>query len=195
MTVEYCQAYCMSNNMPLAGVEYGSECYCGMSLGFNSSAGFTGCNMACAGNSSQTCGGPSRLNVYNYTLYIAPAIVPKVQDFKYQGCYPDNVGGRTLGAYTFANSTAMTAELCVAGCGGRGYAYAGLEYTSECWCANKLAAGIAAVADDKCKANLCPGNKREYCGPGNYLIVYQNQTAVGGAATSRLRRFVADEWW
>src|SRR6266851_4167521 len=32
------------------------------------------CNMACSGNSSETCGGPNRLNVYNYTGTNLPPI-------------------------------------------------------------------------------------------------------------------------
>jgi len=35
-----------------------------------------GCTMACAGNSTEFCGGPSRLNVYNFTGTITAPVTP-----------------------------------------------------------------------------------------------------------------------
>lgn len=35
-----------------------------------------GCNMPCQGNSSELCGGPNRLNVYNYTGVITTVPTP-----------------------------------------------------------------------------------------------------------------------
>jgi hypothetical protein len=51
------------------------ECYCGSTLGnTNSQAPIDECSMLCAGNSLQFCGGPNRMNVYNYTGNDLPAI-------------------------------------------------------------------------------------------------------------------------
>ena len=63
-------------------------------------------------------------------------------------------------------------EYCVAACSGKGYAYAGLEYGSQCFCGNTLGTGSENVADSQCQVMLCPGNKGEYCSAGNRLIVY-----------------------
>jgi hypothetical protein len=71
MTVEKCAAFCKSNNNTVAGVEYGTQCYCGDTIaGFSVSSGGQdpiayGCNMPCGGNSAEYCGGPVRLNVYS----------------------------------------------------------------------------------------------------------------------------------
>jgi hypothetical protein len=178
MTIESCQAFCLSKNLPLAGLEYARECYCGTALQSYSAVGYTGCNMPCAGNaagSTAICGGSSRLSVYNYTAYTPPMLVPSVnavKTYKLQGCYTEPNGARALPNYSFSNSTAMTAEYCVSGCQQKGYTWAGMEYGQECWCANALNANSVKVADGQCNM-LCPGNKREYCGAGSRLAVYK----------------------
>jgi hypothetical protein len=45
-----------------------SECYCGSTLASGAGpAALSDCNMLCAGNNSEYCGGPNRLSLYNYT--------------------------------------------------------------------------------------------------------------------------------
>ena len=63
-TIEVCTAACYSAGYHLAGAEYGAECYCGNSFENGGAPSALGdCNMACAGNSTEACGGPNRLNV------------------------------------------------------------------------------------------------------------------------------------
>ncbi|KZT55639.1 WSC-domain-containing protein, partial [Calocera cornea HHB12733] len=67
-TVESCEQFCSSQGYIYAGVEYGSQCFCGNTLA-NGAGGTTAssdCNMACAGNSAETCGGSYRLNLYSH---------------------------------------------------------------------------------------------------------------------------------
>lgn len=68
MAIEKCQQFCSSQNLPLAGVEYGVECYCDTSLNSGSSLSATGStvynSMFCAGNDKEFCGGPGRLLVF-----------------------------------------------------------------------------------------------------------------------------------
>ncbi|MCJ1306581.1 hypothetical protein MMC25_000224 [Agyrium rufum] len=180
MTIETCQSYCLSQNLPLAGLEYADECHCGTALQSNSTLGFTGCNMPCAGNSSEMCGGSSRLSVYNYTLYTPPQLVSKAGNFSLQGCFSEPAGGRALGAYTFTNTTNMTTEICVEGCQVKGYSFAGLEYGQECWCANALNSASAQVANSQCN-KLCSGTSTEYCGAANLIAVYENTMQVKAA--------------
>ncbi|WVR00301.1 hypothetical protein IAU59_007444 [Kwoniella sp. CBS 9459] len=172
MTIQTCQAFCLSKNYPLAGLEYGRECYCGTALQSYSALGFSGCNMPCAGSSQDTCGGSSRLSVYNYTAYVPPQLVASVSTYKLQGCYTEPTKGRALAAYSFTNSTGMTAEWCVSGCQLKGYAYAGMEYGQECWCDKSLNTASTQVANSECSM-LCPGNQREYCGAGSRLALYK----------------------
>jgi hypothetical protein len=75
-TVENCLAACAGKNLAYCGVEYGGECFGALAL--NSSATIApsttsstdplsrGCSMPCAANSTEACGGSSRLNVYKF---------------------------------------------------------------------------------------------------------------------------------
>ncbi|KAH8155190.1 uncharacterized protein LAJ45_00199 [Morchella importuna] len=187
MTHEKCQQFCLERNFPLAGLEYGNECYCGSALQNGSKLNQTNCAMACSGDASLICGGPSRLSVYNYTLFVPPIIVPAVGTFISQGCYSEATTGRALSGYSFTNTTGMTVELCVGVCKDRSFKYAGLEYSQECYCGNTLASTSTKIDDSQCNS-LCKGNKREYCGAGSKLNVYFDQpsniTANGLPASS-----------
>lgn len=67
-SVEACSLGCAGYTY--FGVEYSAECYCGMSINTGStlvagsSPDSTQCNMVCSGDSSEYCGGPNRLNMY-----------------------------------------------------------------------------------------------------------------------------------
>jgi hypothetical protein len=172
MTVEYCQAYCSSKNFGVAGVEYSSECYCGYSLTNNSTLGQTGCDMACSGSKTEICGGPSRLSVYNDTTFIPPSIPSSVGTYNYTGCFTELVNARAISTYEVTSSTSMTVEFCVDACQAKGYALAGIEYGSQCFCGNSISAESSQVADNQCEVMLCPGNNKEWCSAGDRLLVY-----------------------
>lgn len=88
MNISTCASFCLARSLPLFGLEYSRECYCGASLpspapgplSDDPSDASVGCNMACAGSaaaagtgtSQETCGGSARISVYNNTLYAAP---------------------------------------------------------------------------------------------------------------------------
>ncbi|XP_067660978.1 uncharacterized protein [Haliotis asinina] len=66
MTHEWCLARCRQGNYILAGLEHYDECLCGNSY---DNVKYTvkneaQCNTPCDGNSSQMCGGPYRLSLY-----------------------------------------------------------------------------------------------------------------------------------
>ncbi|KAG0129679.1 hypothetical protein HOY82DRAFT_586064 [Tuber indicum] len=172
MTVTKCQAFCIDRNLTLSGLEAGNECYCGTALQSHSTLGFTGCNTACSGNSSETCGGSDRLSVYNYTLTKPPAVahVAAVETYIAQGCYTDDA----LSGFSFTNSTGMTVELCVGACRGRNSTYAGLESGEQCHCGTTVASSASRLSDAECDIH-CTGNVHEYCGAVNKLSLYMNQ--------------------
>ncbi|RFU32443.1 hypothetical protein B7463_g3865, partial [Scytalidium lignicola] len=65
MTVATCINFCGNNSYTFAGLEYTRECYCSNYIStFSANLGDAACNLPCAGNSSQICGGPLRLSVY-----------------------------------------------------------------------------------------------------------------------------------
>jgi len=67
-TMESCTSACYDAGYSMAGTEYSAECWCGTSIqGGGAPASASDCNMPCSGDNTQSCGGPNRLNVYNYT--------------------------------------------------------------------------------------------------------------------------------
>ena len=127
--------------------------------------------MTCSGNSSQTCGGPSRLSVWNNTLYKPAEIVPSVGNYLSLGCYAEGTNGRALTGASFTDAANLTVESCVSYCSGKGYRFAGSEYAQECYCGSAIANGGALTASTGCNM-LCKGSKLEYCGGAGTLNVY-----------------------
>ncbi|KAF8476774.1 WSC domain-containing protein [Kalaharituber pfeilii] len=178
MTLSLCHNFCLSKNLPLAGLEYAKECYCGLALPPNYPLNATGCSSPCAGNPSQICGGSSRLSIYNNTLYIPPS-TPKVVlggQWLWEGCFTE-VAGRAVAGYGFSNSTSMTVEMCVKGCGERGWTVAGLEYARECWCGNEVKKESVLVVEKECNM-LCTGNVTEFCGGRSRVGVYMKNNTM-----------------
>ena len=137
MTNEICQASCASKGFPLAATEYGSECYCGLTLDPTTSLGQSCSPMICSGNSSEFCGGPNILSVWNSTTYSGPyiafptAVGVSLSSSKYMGCLSDNTSSRVLPLASFTNSTEMTLNSCMSFCASRNYALWGTEYSSQ----------------------------------------------------------------
>ncbi len=61
-----CLQSCMSAGYQYAGTQYSNECWCSDSYG-RYGVDPNGCNMACAGNGVEMCGGPNRNSVYTTT--------------------------------------------------------------------------------------------------------------------------------
>ncbi|UNI14137.1 hypothetical protein JDV02_000802 [Purpureocillium takamizusanense] len=65
LTTKSCLAACEKQGYPYAGTEFGKECYCGSVLANNTAkTDDAQCNVPCAGDSSDKCGGRSVLNLY-----------------------------------------------------------------------------------------------------------------------------------
>lgn len=63
MTVAQCTSSCKAANYSTAGLEYGRECWCGDTLNNNATITDEGCDMGCAGDSMEFCGGVGRLDL------------------------------------------------------------------------------------------------------------------------------------
>ncbi|KAI0880342.1 WSC-domain-containing protein [Annulohypoxylon maeteangense] len=188
MTVESCASYCQAKNYALFGVEYSGECYCG-NAAKNSSTVSTeaDCNMACKGNSSQICGGSSRMSIWNNTLYVSThnLITISSSGYAYLGCYTEGTSGRALGKGTNTASTSastsgpsMTIETCASYCTGKGYAYMGVEYGQECYCNNDGPVNGAAVAAESDCDMTCKGDITEWCGGSGRINIYKASSSA-----------------
>ncbi|KAF8129080.1 copper radical oxidase-like protein [Boletus edulis] len=193
VTVESCTTACYNAGYSLAGVEYSTQCFCGPSLNYGSAqTPLTDCDMTCAGNSSEYCGGPDRLDVYNYTQPLgttgsggstggggngvpSPVRTGLPKNFTYAACYVDNANGRILGNENDNSST--TVESCIAYCSSSNFTLAGVEYSTQCFCGNELVDGAVKAPDSDCNM-ACGGNSAEACGGPNRLSVYTSTGTV-----------------
>lgn len=131
-TIELCTSTCAQGNNSIAGLEFGSQCFCGSALGYQATQVVSSsCSMDCPGNSSQTCGGPNRLSLFSNGRPIvqsAPGTPETVGDFYYVSCYTEASSGRALSGKS-TSSPSMTLEYCANFC--TGFRYFGTEYSSE----------------------------------------------------------------
>jgi len=187
MTIENCITFCSGTStgafgIPLqplsfnfAGTEFSAECYCDNAIENSApSAPNTDCNLPCAGNNNELCGGSSRLNVFLFAG--SPPPVPSVHSpiqvgiWTSIGCYSDSVEARTLRTRVSV-SGCMTEEACVAQCQSEKFGFAGVESSNECFCDTAISNGGVPIAATSCNM-ACQGNSSELCGGPNALNVY-----------------------
>jgi len=65
MTNEKCMRHCRTQKYPIAATQFGNWCFCGS--GFGSFGEADNCNMRCAGNPKEVCGGRWANSVYKLT--------------------------------------------------------------------------------------------------------------------------------
>ncbi|KAJ6258332.1 hypothetical protein Dda_6372 [Drechslerella dactyloides] len=169
MTIEYCQDYCLTFNLPYAGVENGKECWCSDVITNNRQPGQSGCTTSCAGDPSQSCGGGSRIGIHQYNDWEPTTLPQEVQGWHYDGCWVE-ISGRAIKSYRYSDNTGMTVEDCVSTCQSRGNSIAALQYAKECYCGNDNFA-TTKVDDGQCNNN-CVGDPTEFCGAASRLQVY-----------------------
>jgi hypothetical protein len=186
MTQQSCIASCASRGYWYAGVEYSSECYCGFESKLVAADQST-CNMKCSGDSTTNCGGSARIQVFynadaESKAKTSPSSLPG--NWKSYGCIVDNASARVMPAYR-TTSGAMTYNLCASTCQANGYAYAGVEYASECYCAASV-----TIQDATSGCNMpCSGDSNSMCGgPARMNMFYNADLASPKAAGAPSRR-------
>lgn len=118
--------------------------------------------------------------------------------YEYVGCGNDSVSDRTFSAAS-ESSSSMTVESCVKYCKAGGYTYAGLQYSSQCYCGDTLADDRAPQPGYLGNCFMtCAGDSGEYCGGAAWLSMYKDcdggscQNAqygvVGNGTSSKVRR-------
>lgn len=103
-----------------------------------------GCSMTCAGNATQYCGGPNRLNAYRTNGNLpssatttantstptptGPVTVGNFTGWNYLGCYSQATNQRALTGNTVTGNS-ISVQSCATSCAG--FTYFGVEYSSE----------------------------------------------------------------
>ncbi|KDR73047.1 hypothetical protein GALMADRAFT_142740 [Galerina marginata CBS 339.88] len=180
-TIQSCIAQCQANNFTIAGSEFSDECYCGSTLvdGGVIATDPTTCNMGCAGNTTQACGGPNRLSVYSSVKPVVALPVPSAMktglpgNWTYAGCLRETSVGKMFPEQIIwiGNNSALA---CMNQCHAFGYSASGVEFGQECYCGdvtdvtnNKGVFG----AETEC-TTPCPGDPVHLCGDGDRLSTY-----------------------
>ncbi|KAJ9115652.1 hypothetical protein QFC20_000979 [Naganishia adeliensis] len=190
MTVEYCLNYCGGLGFLMAGVEYGkatrilscTECYCGQKLegGASISRQSGQCNMYCAGNTLQTCGGANAINYYTTNTLDVTVKLPA--GWSQIGCVQEPQGHRALNVTAKSVSpiqaSFMTGVACANACLSAGFNLAGTQYSQECYCGNALNVTALTVRDNKYCDYPCSGNEREMCGGAYHNTLYSATPTV-----------------
>jgi len=106
--------------------------------------------------------------------------------YLYRGCYnetvaiPDTAGDRAIGdgPHEVLPGT-MTVPDCLGFCSANGTAwkYAGVEYSRECWCGDRISALSVREPDSDCDL-ACDGNAEMICGGLLKLSVYMLSAAA-----------------
>ncbi|KAK2607528.1 hypothetical protein N8I77_006194 [Diaporthe amygdali] len=179
MTIEKCLQYCGTKNMPLSGLEFGKDCYCGKFL-LESSTLYPNqakCDMNCPGNSLQNCGGSLSLSIFNNTKLLAPKPPSKVGTWAFESCYMELQGARVLPDVLWVKN-GMTLDMCTSYCATNGkYKYGGVENGNECFCGNNMTPGAKNAYDLDCPMTCdipCGGNDKQICGGNGVITVYRN---------------------
>jgi len=180
MTVGNCITICQSLFYTLSGVENGSNCFCSnVTTAGSASAPDSACNVVCAGNSSETCGGSSSLNIFSNGAPPGPipTIVPSVEApaFQLAGCYNDSNSQMTLSTQVTVQGAQFnnTVGNCIDSCNSAGFTVAGLEFASQCFCDHSIGNNGTTIDQNKCTL-ACTGDNTEACGGANAILVYVN---------------------
>lgn len=171
MTIEMCTATCDSYGYAVAGLEYGSECYCGTLEDIENTLVSGECKMACSGDSSEVCGGPNAINIYIDASNV-PATVVLPSGWTTYGVVTEGQNGRLL-PVQILNDQTNTVEVCANACAAAGYTISGTEYSSECYCGNAFSAAAngGQLVDDSAAFMTCAGNGAQKCGGPSILSV------------------------
>lgn len=178
-TVESCLQTCAAAGYTIAGLEYGGECWCDQVASVTmKTAPATACNMACSGNSAETCGGSNALSIYNSTTLAPSSLQTAVGGWPYSGCWTDDAN-RVMTAVS-ANNQSVTA--CVSACQAQGYTQSAVEYGGQCFCGS-LASRSVKAADTDCNMP-CVDDMHHLCGAGYRLQVYNTSVSVSRSSSS-----------
>lgn len=147
-----------------------------------------GCNTVTYGpepaSSQKSCAAPKLLSAA--TPQMAGYVDVTGKGYKYLGCGKDNAGDRTLSEELLTGDD-MTVEKCIDFCKSKSKAYAGLEYSGQCYCSGTLADDRAPVKGSAGNCLMkCSGDESQVCGGADAISLYQ--ACSGGACTNAAKR-------
>jgi hypothetical protein len=134
------------------------------------------CNMPCAGDASEICGGPNAINWF-YNPNIMPATISLPAGWTSYGVVSEGTDGRALTTMLY-DDPSNTVESCAVACANAGFTVSGTEYSNQCFCGNGFSNGGGALQDDSAAFMWCPGNMAEMCGGPSILSITTSLTGT-----------------
>jgi len=184
MSTDICTRQCLAHGFAYAGL-HASQCMCGNTSPIQLAAD-SNCASTCTAAPTESCGTSSAAAVYNVKNagLTSGAFNLSPNSTGFAGCFTDSSSGRTLYSATFTSST-MTNDLCVANCKALGYAYAGTESATGCFCGNALnVTGTSyQVAAGNC-ATACQGGRGQVCGGSSRISIYDTSKYSSSSMTA-----------
>lgn len=86
-----------------------AQCFCSSASDVYDEFGEATCDMNCAGDSSETCGGFNAISIYAHKDSVTPSPVSS-GGYSYVGCYLDNQNNRVLNT-ALVSDDSMTTEV------------------------------------------------------------------------------------
>jgi hypothetical protein len=133
------------------------------------------------------------VHVLNFTATLSPTQVGPLlsngrAQFQYLGCYQDSSASRIES--TSFNNVNNTNGLCQTEAFQQNLAFAGTEYSTECWVGFASPATSLKVDDSKCTSYPCPGDKTQLCGgTGAFMSLYYDSTKYDPASSKYLNGY------
>uniref|UniRef100_A0A1B6JWP9 Uncharacterized protein n=1 Tax=Homalodisca liturata TaxID=320908 RepID=A0A1B6JWP9_9HEMI len=185
LTQDLCSKFCYDKGFAFAGTQYSYECFCSRNKPpDHKRAPDVQCDTPCAGDRNKVCGGTDRLSVYSTGIEQTDA--PDYGAEVYIGCFIDgNVGNRLMHGLQQDFPDTLTQEVCNRHCYDKGFAFAGTQYSYECFCSRTRPPTYKKAPDNQCNAK-CAGDKSKTCGGSDRLSVYSTgieQTQEPGTET------------
>ncbi|KAJ9116187.1 hypothetical protein QFC20_000867 [Naganishia adeliensis] len=179
-----CQDTCSKNGMPFAGLQVvGTDymCLCGKEMWPVAFNVYSACDRKCPGDSSQTCGGLSRVQAF----YQNPKSIGVDQSAIYLGCLGHTslaIPPTIIKQSTFNISRSdMTRETCLSSCREKGKTGWAAVQGNQCFCGNQFNLGDNTFLPESYCTTSCPGSSKELCGSNAAVSIFNltNYAAQG----------------
>jgi len=168
LTIRECVRRCRDSGFSLAGLQVGTECWCGNEPPVEPTAPEYQCQSKCSGNADQICGDFFRNNIY---LTDTGALAEN------GGCYVDTAEKRILPKLISGANNGLTIGECVELCKNAGWLLAGVQVGTQCWCGNNQLPIPPTAPENECNFP-CKGNPEQICGDVFRNNVYPTDTGA-----------------
>ncbi|XP_074649121.1 uncharacterized protein LOC141904433 [Tubulanus polymorphus] len=178
MNLRKCLEFCQSSGYSYAGLQNNTKCQkvdcrCGNSYGKYGGITENNCDVPNAEDNEEKYGRVGFSSIYKvYPNYVGCYESKGGQNdiCIYIGCYIDFSTDRDL-LNEWETTTPMDTRKCLTECQTRGYVYAGLQYSEECFCGRSYGKHGGRRADTECGMK-CAGNSDQICGDAYRNSIY-----------------------